>query len=40
VSSGVTAFPHVLAEAHQARAWTDAFLDKVRQIETGGPCPH
>lgn len=38
-SSGVTAFPHVLAEARQPRAWTDAFLDKVRQIEHGGPCP-
>ena len=39
VSSGVTAFPHVLAAARQPSAWTDAFLEKVRQIETGGPCP-
>jgi hypothetical protein len=39
-SSGVTEFPHVVAESHQPRAWTDAFLDKVRQIETAGPCPH
>jgi hypothetical protein len=38
-SSGVTSFPHVVAEAHHARTWTDVFLDKVRQIETGGPCP-
>jgi hypothetical protein len=38
-TSGVTTFPHVLAEAHQPRAWTDAFLDKVRQIEAAGPCP-
>jgi hypothetical protein len=38
-ASGVTSFPHVLAEAHQAQAWTDTFLDKVRQIEAGGPCP-
>jgi hypothetical protein len=38
-SSGVTSFPHVLAAARAPRAWTDAFLDKVHQIETGGPCP-
>ena len=38
VSSGVTAFPHVLAAARQPQAWTDAFLDKVRQIEQAGPC--
>jgi len=39
VASGVTSFPHVVAAAHQPSAWTDAFLDKVRQIEQGGPCP-
>ena len=38
-TSGVTAFPHVLAAARQPAAWTDAFLDKVSQIEAGGPCP-
>jgi hypothetical protein len=37
-SSGVTEFPHVLAAARQPRAWTDAFLEKVSQIEGGGPC--
>jgi hypothetical protein len=36
--SGVTAFPHVLAEARQPSAWADAFLDKVAQIEHAGPC--
>ena len=38
VESGVTAFPHVLAEARVAQAWTQTFLDKVHQIETAGPC--
>jgi hypothetical protein len=38
-ASGVTAFPHVLAEARRPQAWTEAFLDKVHQIESGGPCP-
>jgi hypothetical protein len=37
-SSGVAAFPHVLAEAHQPHAWTAVFLDKVDQIRRGGPC--
>jgi len=38
-SSGFSTFPHVLAAARQPQAWTDAFLDKVKQIENGGPCP-
>jgi len=38
-ASGVAAFPHVLASARQPSAWTDAFLDKVQQIERAGPCP-
>jgi len=37
-ASGITSFPHVLAAARQSAAWTDAFLDKVHQIEQGGPC--
>lgn len=37
-ASGVATFPHVLAEARRPRAWTAAFLDKVRQIEQAGPC--
>jgi hypothetical protein len=38
-ASGMAAFPHVLAEARQPHSWTAAFLDKVNQIEHGGPCP-
>jgi len=38
-SAGVTAFGHVLTEAHQPQAWTDAFLAKVEAIAAGGPCP-
>lgn len=37
-ASGVSAFPHVLAEARQPHSWTEAFLDKVRQIKQAGPC--
>jgi hypothetical protein len=37
-ASGVTSFPHVMAEARQPSAWTAAFLDKVSQIEHAGPC--
>lgn len=37
--AGVAAFPHVLTAAHQPSAWADAFVDKVRQIESAGPCP-
>jgi hypothetical protein len=39
-ASGITAFPHVLAAARQPGPWADAFLDKVSQIETAGPCPN
>lgn len=39
VASGVTAFNHVVAEAHDAHAWVRAFRDKVTAIEQGGPCP-
>lgn len=37
-SSGVSTFPHLLAEAHKPSAWADVFLDKVQQIEQAGPC--
>jgi len=37
--SGMAAFSHVLAAARQPSAWTEALLDKVRQIDAGGPCP-
>jgi len=32
-------FPHVLATAAQPQAWTDAFLAKVEEIASAGPCP-
>ena len=38
-ASGVTAFPHVAAIGKDPQNWTDAFLDKVKQIESAGPCP-
>ena len=38
-SAGVTTFSHVLTEAHQPQAWTDAFLAKVADIAAAGPCP-
>lgn len=38
-SSGVTAFPHVAASAHEPQAWTDAFVAKIKAIESAGPCP-
>ena len=38
-SAGVTSFSHVLTEAHQPQAWTDAFLAKVSAISAAGPCP-
>jgi hypothetical protein len=38
-SAGVTTFSHVLTEAHQPQAWTDAFLAKVEDIKAAGPCP-
>jgi len=38
-AAGVTSFSHVLTEAHQPQAWTDAFLAKVAEIASAGPCP-
>jgi hypothetical protein len=38
-AAGVTTFNHVLTEAHQPQAWTDAFLAKVAEIANAGPCP-
>ena len=38
-ASGLTAYPHVVAAAHTPQAWTDAFLAKVNQIASAGPCP-
>ena len=37
--SGVTQLNQVVAAAHDPDAWTRAFMDKVKQIETAGPCP-
>lgn len=37
-ASGVTEFPHVAAIAREPQNWTDAFLDKVNQIASAGPC--
>jgi len=39
IAAGVSSFNHVIAEAHTPRAWTDAFLAKVDQIASAGPCP-
>jgi hypothetical protein len=38
-AAGVTTFSHLLTEAHQPKAWTDAFLAKVDAIAAAGPCP-
>jgi hypothetical protein len=38
-AAGVSSFNHVIADAHTPRAWTDAFLTKVEQIASAGPCP-
>jgi hypothetical protein len=38
-ASGVAGYDHLDAGARDARAWTAAFLDKVRQIREAGPCP-
>lgn len=38
-SAGVTSFSHVLTEARQPQAWTDAFRAKVAAIAAAGPCP-
>jgi hypothetical protein len=39
-ASGVTAFPHIAAAAKEPQNWTNAFLDKVEQIGSAGPCPN
>lgn len=37
-AAGVTSFSHVLTEARQPQAWTDAFRAKVAAVAAGGPC--
>jgi len=36
----LTAFDGIDAEARDADAWVGVFLDKVREIRAGGPCPN
>ena len=38
-ASGVTVYPHVAAIGRDPQNWTAAFLDKVNQIGSAGPCP-
>ena len=38
-SSGVAAFHGLLGKGHAPQAWSDAFLAKVEQIASAGPCP-
>jgi hypothetical protein len=38
-ASGVSTHPHLTAAARDPKNWTAAFLDKVKQIQSGGPCP-
>jgi hypothetical protein len=38
-ASGFGRYPHVLAAARLPEAWTAAFLAKVDQIASAGPCP-
>jgi hypothetical protein len=38
-TSGVSEYPHLLAEGRKPQEWTAAFLAKVEQIASGGPCP-
>lgn len=38
-ASGVAAFRGVLGKGHPPQAWTDAFVAKVDQIASAGPCP-
>jgi hypothetical protein len=38
-SSGVSAYPHVLAAGRKPQEWTAVFLAKVEQIASAGPCP-
>lgn len=37
-ASGVAAFHGVIGSGHPSQAWTDAFLAKVDQIASAGPC--
>jgi hypothetical protein len=39
-ASGLTAFPHIAAAAQAPQNWTAAFLAKVEQIASAGPCPN
>jgi len=38
-SSGISTYPHVAGSARDPKNWADAFLDKVKQIQSAGPCP-
>ena len=38
-TSGVTAYQPIVAAGRKPQEWTDAFLAKVEQIASGGPCP-
>ena len=38
-ASGVARFQRVLDGGHEPQAWTDAFLAKVQEIASAGPCP-
>ena len=38
-ASGVARFRRVIDGGDEPQAWTDAFLDKVKQIASAGPCP-
>jgi len=38
--SGVARFKTVLGDGDEPQAWTDAFLAKVEQIASAGPCPN
>jgi hypothetical protein len=37
-ASGLTAFPHIAAAAKEPQNWTAAFLAKVEQMASAGPC--
>jgi hypothetical protein len=39
-ASGLTAFQHIAAAAKEPQSWTTAFLAKVEQIGSAGPCPN
>ena len=36
---GVETFDRIDTEARDPEAWTEAFIAKVREVESGGPCP-